>query len=271
MTRIYEQRAGIQVSTAAVATSAGAADVGRIPELDATGKLDASMIPGAGSLSGFDEAAQDAVGAILVDSATIDFTYTDATPSITADVKDTSITAAKLASTTGSGAVVLATAATANFDGLTLTKNQNATTTLAVINTDTTSSASRGQLTIQGGSTSARLLALSGSTFVIGTTTASDIQLQRNNSVIATLAAGAFNINTGLSLQMNSVDVVTSARHPVLRSYTVATLPAANDGEIVFASNGRKTGEGAGAGTGVPVYRDGGTWFRYADDTAVVA
>lgn len=33
-----------------------------------------------------DENAQDAVGSILVDSATIDFTYTDATPSITASV-----------------------------------------------------------------------------------------------------------------------------------------------------------------------------------------
>lgn len=43
-----------------------------------------------------DEQAQDAVGTILVDSSTIDFTYTDATPSITADVKDASLGAAKL-------------------------------------------------------------------------------------------------------------------------------------------------------------------------------
>ena len=34
-----------------------------------------------------DESAQDAVGTILTDTNTIDFTYTDATPSITADVK----------------------------------------------------------------------------------------------------------------------------------------------------------------------------------------
>lgn len=46
--------------------------------------------------SGLDEKAQDAVGTILVDSATIDFTYTDATPSITSDVKDGSITFAKM-------------------------------------------------------------------------------------------------------------------------------------------------------------------------------
>lgn len=34
----------------------------------------------------FDEAAQDAVGGVLADTATIDFTYTDETPEITADV-----------------------------------------------------------------------------------------------------------------------------------------------------------------------------------------
>lgn len=38
-----------------------------------------------------DEMAQDAVGTILVDSASIDFTYNDATPSITAIVKPDSI------------------------------------------------------------------------------------------------------------------------------------------------------------------------------------
>lgn len=42
------------------------------------------------------EEAQDAVGGILTDTATIDFTYNDATPSITADVKDASITYAKI-------------------------------------------------------------------------------------------------------------------------------------------------------------------------------
>lgn len=44
-----------------------------------------------------DEQAQDAVGNILTDSTTIDFTYTDATPEITAIVKDNGITNAKLA------------------------------------------------------------------------------------------------------------------------------------------------------------------------------
>src|SRR5205823_10592566 len=42
------------------------------------------------------EQAQDAVGGILTDSATIDFTYDDAANTITAVVKDGSITFAKM-------------------------------------------------------------------------------------------------------------------------------------------------------------------------------
>jgi hypothetical protein len=41
-----------------------------------------------------DELAQDAIGTILTDTATIDFTYTDATPTIEASVKAASITEA---------------------------------------------------------------------------------------------------------------------------------------------------------------------------------
>jgi len=40
------------------------------------------------------EQAQDAIGTILLDTATIDFTYDDATPNISADVKAASITEA---------------------------------------------------------------------------------------------------------------------------------------------------------------------------------
>lgn len=45
----------------------------------------------AGAATYTDEEAQDAVGTILTDTTTIDFTYTDATPTITADVKTASI------------------------------------------------------------------------------------------------------------------------------------------------------------------------------------
>lgn len=53
-----------------------------------------------GVITDFTEAAQDAVGGILTDTTTIDFTYTDATPSITADVKTGSIANSYLANMT---------------------------------------------------------------------------------------------------------------------------------------------------------------------------
>lgn len=55
--------------------------------------VDDSIIAGGGYT---DEQAQDAVGTILVDSSTIDFTYSDATPSITGGVIDGSIGTVKL-------------------------------------------------------------------------------------------------------------------------------------------------------------------------------
>lgn len=59
-----------------------------------------------------------------------------------------------------------------------------------------------------------------------------------------------------------------------LISFTVARLPQIpkpTNGSIAYASNGRKQGEGVGAGTGVPVYYSAGFWRRYSDDTAVTA
>lgn len=55
--------------------------------------VDAAVLAGGGYT---DENAQDAVGAMVADTATIDITYTDATPELKADVKDGSITYAKL-------------------------------------------------------------------------------------------------------------------------------------------------------------------------------
>jgi len=58
-----------------------------------------------------------------------------------------------------------------------------------------------------------------------------------------------------------------------LPRYTVATLPATNnfEGQLAFATNGRKTAEGPGAGTGVPVYWSAAAWHVYYDDSVVAA
>lgn len=52
-------------------------------------------------------------------------------------------------------------------------------------------------------------------------------------------------------------------------SYTVATLPAGSAGDVAYASNGRKAGEGAGSGTGVLVFKDASNWI--AVDTGATA
>ncbi len=53
-------------------------------------------------------------------------------------------------------------------------------------------------------------------------------------------------------------------------SLVFASLPAAGQtGRLLFVTNGRKLGEGAGAGTGVLAYDDGVAWRRTADDTTV--
>lgn len=55
-----------------------------------------------------------------------------------------------------------------------------------------------------------------------------------------------------------------------LPSYTVAGLPTGAAGDIAYASNGRKNGEGVGSGTGVLVFKDGTAW-RACDTGATVA
>jgi hypothetical protein len=59
---------------------------------------------------------------------------------------------------------------------------------------------------------------------------------------------------------------------PGLPSYTVAALPASpGAGAMAFASNGRKPGEAAGAGTGVEVFYDGARWITGCSGSQVAA
>lgn len=56
-----------------------------------------------------------------------------------------------------------------------------------------------------------------------------------------------------------------------VQALTFAQLPTPGQpGRIVFCTNCRKVGEGAGAGTGCIAYDDGGAfWRRPSDDTPV--
>jgi hypothetical protein len=54
-------------------------------------------------------------------------------------------------------------------------------------------------------------------------------------------------------------------------TYALAALPPGVVGAQAFVSNGRKIGEAAGAGTGVPAVFSNGAWRRLSDDSPVVA
>lgn len=78
--------------------------------------------------------------------------------------------------------------------------------------------------------------------------------------------------------QQAALDLKAPVASPVftgpvsLGAFTVAGLPAAPPaGALAYASNGRKTGEGVSAGTGVPVYYSAGAWRVFSADAAVTA
>lgn len=58
-----------------------------------------------------------------------------------------------------------------------------------------------------------------------------------------------------------------------LKAYTVATLPTTNVplATLAYATNGRKEGEGAGAGTGIPCWFDGTIWRSFYSNLQVLA
>lgn len=75
------------------------------------------------SIAYTDEQSQDAIGSILTDSATIDFTYNDGVPSITASVINNSITFAKIQQVSTQTLLGRSTAGTGNVEQITLGAN----------------------------------------------------------------------------------------------------------------------------------------------------
>ena len=70
------------------------------------------------------------------------------------------------------------------------------------------------------------------------------------------------------NLEANERSEVTGA----VVALAFASLPAAGQaGSLLFVTDGRKTGEGAGVGTGVLAYDDGTAWRRVDDGTTVAA
>lgn len=91
---------------------------------------------------------------------------------------------------------------------------------------------------------------------------------------VATVNAGGINaaavVNTAFTVNVSTFE--TAYEGPVSpKAYTYANLPSATVGAIAFCSNGRKVGEGPGAGTGVPVYYTTGNWRVFSTDAPVLA
>lgn len=82
----------------------------------------------------------------------------------------------------------------------------------------------------------------------------------------------SINRSTGLmTVGALSTSALSLLGRLALGSYTVGTVPAGAVGAIIYASNGRKVGEGAGAGTGVVAAYSNGAWRRLSDDTPIAA
>ena len=86
----------------------------------------------------------------------------------------------------------------------------------------------------------------------------------RTNNVLADFIAG-------VSVFAIDATRATFGVRPRLPTAVVASLPAVHlAGDLYFATNGRKNGEGGGLGTGVLVFSDGTAW-RACDTGATVA
>lgn len=100
---------------------------------------------------------------------------------------------------------------------------------------------------------------------VVGSPTSGDLGTGTFNAVTI------YENGTSLAAKYAALGTANTFTNPQrLPSYTVAGLPAGAAGDIAFTSNGRKNGEGAGAGTGVLVFHDGTAW-RACDTGATVA
>lgn len=151
------------------------------------------------------EGSQDAVGSILLDSSTIDFTYDDGTPSITAIVIDDSITFAKMQNITTNRLLGRSTAATGNIEELTIGSGLQL---------------SGGTLSATGGSGTVTSVALavpsimsvSGSPITTSGTITTSLVAQAANIVFAGPSSGASTTPTFRSLVSDDIPSLASTK-----------------------------------------------------------
>jgi hypothetical protein len=114
-----------------------------------------------------------------------------------------------------------------------------------------------GEAVVEGALEVAGAISAAGSLSASGIITPGTLTVGGAAVVSGTIATTAgLNVNGGVA---------------VMPPYQVSALPAATSGAIAYAANGRKTGEAAGAGTGVLVWRTGNQWLSVMSGTAVEA
>lgn len=102
------------------------------------------------------------------------------------------------------------------------------------------------------------------------------IQIQHKRGIAAhlpSLLAGEVYYATDTNLlYVNNGTSTVLLGSPAIAQFTVAGLPGSPvEGQLAYATNGRKVGEGAGAGTGVPVYFSNTKWRVYSTDAQVTS
>ncbi len=152
-----------------------------------------------------------------------------------------------------------------------------------------------GSLNVFLGNASGRSVTTGQNNLFMGGVSGQNVTTGTNNTLLgsgtgATLTTGSGNLLIGQSVDVPAAatsdyyslaDVITGqwdagnetieAQFPVnMQSYTVAGLPGGVAADVAYASDGRKAGEGVGAGTGVLVFYDGTNWIA-VDSGATVA
>lgn len=147
-----------------------------------------------------DEMAQDAVGGILVDSSEIDFTYNDATPSITASIVAGSIDETKLDASVNASLDLADSALQSESDTLQTVTDRGATTT----NTVTLSPSGNNKALIANGSGTGAAIDIthsgSGTKLNIGATGSGDL---------IDAGSGLFKVTSGGSISASGLTAST--------------------------------------------------------------
>ncbi len=94
-------------------------------------------------------------------------------------------------------------------------------------------------------------------------------QLVINTAFITVTNAQTIALNAAANAVASANAAAASASGAGITT-TVGLLPAGTEGLRAFATNGRKIGEGVGAGSGVPVYFSTGAWRVISTDAAVM-